>query len=162
MSKLRVALGDAAEKPHYIETFARRGSRFIASAEEFGTRPAAQPRELDVHRKHIEPDVAVVEIAGKIVHGPECRQIEWLIADLLSEGQKKIVFDISHVRHLDSAGVGIIVMCSGKLKEVQGELRVVGAAGHVATVLKMTEVCRIVPLYPTMADALQGFVGTAA
>lgn len=162
MSKLRAALGDTAEKARYIQTFPRRGYRFIASVEEFGMQRAAQLRELDVQTKRIEPDVVLVEITGKIVQGPECRQIEWLIADLLSEGQRKILFDISQVHHLDSAGVGIVVMCSGKVKEAGGQLRVAGAAGHVETVLKTTEVGKIVLLYPTTAEALQGFVGTAA
>jgi anti-anti-sigma factor len=155
MSKLRVALGDAAEKPRYIETFARRGYRFIASVEEFGTQPTAQLRELEVRTTRIEPDVALVEIVGKVVHGPECRQIEWLIADLLREGQRKVVLDISRVLHLDSAGVGIIVMCYSRLKDTGGELRVAGAEGPVETVLKTTGVGRIVPLYSTAADALQ-------
>src|SRR5215475_8618314 len=40
LSKLREALGDTAEKPRYIETFERRGYRFLASVEEFGIQPA--------------------------------------------------------------------------------------------------------------------------
>jgi len=80
----------------------------------------------------------------------------------LGEGQRKIIFDISRVHHLDSTGVGIIVMCSGKAKEAGGQLRVAGAEGHVKTVLKITEVGKILALYPTRADALEGFVGAAA
>ena len=162
LSKLREALGDTAEKPRYIETLERRGYRFIAAAEEFGTQPGAQLRELEVQRKRIEPDVVLVEIVGKVVFGSECQQIEWLTAELLGEGQRKIIFDISRVHHLDSTGVGIIVMCSGKAKEAGGQLRVAGAEGHVKTVLKITEVGKILALYPTRADALEGFVGAAA
>jgi hypothetical protein len=53
-------------------------------------------------------------------------------------------------------------MCSGKAKEPGGQLRVAGAEGHVKTVLKITEVGKILALYPTRADALEGFVGAAA
>jgi len=162
LSKLREALGDTAEKPRYIETFERRGYRFIASVEEFGIQPATQLRELEVQRKRIEPDVVLIEIAGKLICGPECQQIEWLTAELLEEGEKKIIFDISRVHHLDSSGIGIIVMCSGKMKEAGAELRVAGAEGHVQTILEITEVGKIVALYPSSADALQGFVGTQA
>jgi anti-anti-sigma factor len=162
LSKLREALGDTAERPRYIETFERRGYRFVATVEEFGTHPASRLRELEVQRKRIEPDVVLVEIVGKVVYGPECQQIEWLIAELLEEGEKKIIFDISRVHHLDSSGVGIVIMCSGKVKEAGGELRVAGAEGHVKTILRMTEVGRIVALYPSRADALVGFAGTSA
>ena len=121
LSKLRDALGDTAENPRYIETLERRGYRFVSPVEEFATGPVSQLRELEVQRKRIDPDVVLVEIAGKVVYGPECQQIEWLTAGLLEEGEKKVIFDISRVRHLDSSGVGIIVMCSSKMNEAGGE-----------------------------------------
>jgi len=162
LSKLRDALGDTAEKPRYIETFERRGYRFLAPVEEFATAPVAHLRELEVQKKRIEPDVVLVEIVGKVVYGPECQQIEWLTAELLEEGEKKIIFDISRIHHLDSSGVGIVVMCSSKVKESGGELRIAGAEGHVKAILKMTGVGKIVALYPSRADALEGFAGRAA
>jgi len=161
LSKLREALGDNAEKPSYIETFERRGYRFLAPVD-FATGPLTQLRELEVQRKRIEPDVVLVEIAGKIVYGPECQQIEWLTAELLEEGEKKIIFDISRVHYLDSTGLGIIVMCSGKMKEAGGELHIAGAQGHVKSILKITEVGKILALYPSSAEALEGFADTAA
>jgi anti-sigma B factor antagonist len=130
--------------------------------EELATRPTTQLRELDVLRKHIKPDVVLVELAGKIVYGPECRQIEWLTAELLDEGERKIIFDLCRVIHIDSSGIGILVMCSGKTKEAGGQLRVAGAEGHVETVMKITQVGKILALYPSTADALVGFAGTAA
>ena len=159
ISKLREALGDSAKAHRYIETLDRRGYRFTSGVEEFGTPPAGQRRELDIQRKRMEPDTVVVEIAGKIVAGPECAQIEWLIADLLSQEEKKIVFDISQVTHLDSTGVGIIVMCFGKVKKAGGDLRVAGARGIVEEVLKMTKVDRIIFLYPTVEAAAAGSAG---
>jgi len=162
LCKLREALGDTAEKPRYIETLERRGYRFIATVEEFGTKKASSLRELEVHKKRMEPDVFLVEIMGKVVYGPECQQIEWLTAELLEEGERKIIFDISRVQHLDSSGIGIVVMCSSKVKEAGGELRLAGAEGHVKAILEMTGVGKIVALYPNRAAALEGFAGRAA
>jgi anti-anti-sigma factor len=162
LSKLREALGDTAEKARYIETLERRGYRFVEHVEKSATAPATRLRELEVQKRQLEPDVVLVEMAGKIVYGPECQQIEWLTAELLDKGMKKIIFDISSVHHLDSSGFGIIVMCSAKVKEAGGELRVAGAEGHVKTVLNITDAAKIMALYPSRADALQGFAGTAA
>jgi anti-anti-sigma factor len=161
LSKLRECLGDTAEKPRYIETFERRGYRFVAPVEKFATAPVAQLRELLVQRKRIEPDVALVELVGKIVYGPECQQIEWLMSELLEKGEKKIIFDLSCVTYLDSSGLGVIVMCSGKVKEAGGELRIAGAQGRVNTVLRITEMSKILGLYTTREEASEGFAGTA-
>ena len=162
LSKLREALGDTVEKPRYIETFERRGYRFMVPVEELGSLQASPLRELEVQKRHLGPDIALIEIAGKVVYGPECQQIEWLTAELLERKEKKIVFDISRVTHLDSTGIGIIVMSSAKIKEAGGELRIAGAEGHVKTVLRVTEVGKILSLYPSSSAALEGFSGTAA
>jgi anti-anti-sigma factor len=162
VSKLREVLSDSAEEHRYIETLPRRGYRFVAPVEELGIPAAAQRRELDIQRKRIEPDVVVVEIVGRIILGHECQQIEWLIADLLSKNERKIIFDISGISHIDSTGVGIIVMCFGNLKKAGGELHVAGAKGTVEQVLKMTNVDKVIPLYPTMAEAVEAFTSTRA
>lgn len=161
VSKLREALGDSADKHRYFETLPRRGYRFVAPVEEFGVREANPRRELEVSKKYFEPDITVVEIAGRIIFGPECQKIEWLIADLLLENQKKIVLDISAVNYVDSTGVGIIVMCFGKVMKIGGELRIAGAKGHVQEVLKMVKADIIIPFYPTPAEAIKGFTVAA-
>ena len=162
LSKLRQALGETAERPRYIETFEGRGYRFLAPLEELAAQPGTRLRELDVERTRIEPDVVLVEIAGKMVYGPECRQIEWLTGELLEQGERKIVFDLSRVSHLDSSGIGTLVMCSGRIKEAGGKLRVTGAEGHVKTVLKITDAGKILELCPSRIEALQAFAGTSA
>lgn len=159
ISKLREVLGDSAKDHRYIETLARRGYRFTASVEEVGGTAAVQQRELNIQRRFVEPDNVVVEIVGRIVAGPECQQIEWLISDLLSQDEKKIIFDISGVSQIDSTGVGIIVMCFGKMKKAGGDLRVAGARGIVEEVLKMTKVDRIISSYPNAAAAVEGVAG---
>jgi anti-anti-sigma factor len=63
---------------------------------------------------------------------------------------------------IDSTGLGIIVFCAGKVKEVGGELRVAGARGDVEHLLQMTHVDHIIALYPNTAAALKGFVRSAA
>jgi hypothetical protein len=55
-----------------------------------------------------------------------------------------------------------VIMCSGKVRDAGGEPRVAGAEGHVETVLKIAGVGKIVALYPTNSEALEGFAGTAA
>ena len=156
ISKLREVLGDSGQDHRYIETFERRGYRFVAPVEKLGAQATGQRRELDIRRRLVEPDTVVVEIVGRIVFGPECQQIEWLISNLLSQDEKKIIFDVSGVSHIDSAGVGILAMCFGKSKRAGGDLRLAGAKGIVAEVLKMTQLDRILPLYATTEAAMAG------
>ncbi len=158
VSKLREVLGDFAQR---IETLARRGYRFSGPVEELGQPAATPPRALLLELKRIEPDIMVVEIAGRIVLGPECKQIEWLMADLLRENEKKIIFDLAGVSHIDSTGVGIVVVCSGKAEEAGGEVRIAGAQGVVEEILRRTKVDSIVALHSTTAAAVKAFADSS-
>jgi anti-anti-sigma factor len=113
---------------------------------------------LEIETKRPQPDLVVVEIKGRITIGRECKQLEWTTDSLVREKrEKKIIFDLTGVTHIDSTGIGIIVMSAGQVKEAGGELRLAGANKHVDQVLKLTSVDKLVPGYPTLAEAASGF-----
>ncbi len=111
---------------------------------------------LQIQTRNVPPDVVVLEVAGRITIGRDCQQLEWSTDALVRENNKKIVFDLSGVSHIDSTGVGIIVMSAGKVKQAGGKLHVC-AQGHVEQVLRLTSVDRVVDLHPTMGAAVAGF-----
>lgn len=112
---------------------------------------------LTVQIRQLEPDIVVLELAGKITMGNDCRQIEWTADRLLGENKKKLIFDLSRVSHVDSTGIGIIITVAGQMKEAGGGVRVAGANEHVEKLLTMTSVNQIVHLHPTIVAAASGF-----
>lgn len=112
---------------------------------------------LEIQTKHLQSDIVVLEITGRITIGRDCKQLEWAVDSLVREKRKKIIFDLTGVTHVDSTGIGIIVMSAGQVKGAGGELRVAGAAGHVEQVLKMTNVHQILGLHPTTVAAAASF-----
>jgi anti-sigma B factor antagonist len=112
---------------------------------------------LNVESKKVEPDITVLELTGRITMGSDSQKIEWGLAELLKGNQKKVIFDLTEVTFLDSAGIGILMMCHARLKKAGGALRIAGAQGMVEATLDMTSVNKIVSLYPTAAEAAQGF-----
>jgi anti-sigma B factor antagonist len=109
---------------------------------------------LSIEHKDIAPDVVVVEMHGRITMGSDSQKIEWTVARLLNERKTKVIFDLTQVCHVDSSGVGILMMCHAKLKKAGGALCLAGVQGNVEEVLTMTSVNQIVPLYSTTAQAL--------
>ncbi len=117
---------------------------------------------LTVEKRFVDSDVPVLSLAGRLTLGRDCQQVEWQLDDLLGEGKLRVILDLSGLNYIDSAGVGIVVMCFGKLKKSGGRLRVAGAAGMVENVLKMTNVHQIVQFFPTVEAAAQGFANPPA
>jgi anti-sigma B factor antagonist len=113
---------------------------------------------LNIQKRRVGADVVVLEVTGRITLGGECLEVEWHVADLLRKHENKIIFDFSELKYLDSTGVGILVMCSGKVKQAGGELSVAGARGIVEQTLKMTCVDRIVTLYADVESAVENLM----
>lgn len=112
---------------------------------------------LEIQSKRVDPDILVIEIAGRITMGRDCKHLEWTTDNFIREAHKKVVFDLGGVTYIDSTGIGIIMMSAGQLKEVGGQLRVACAKGHVEEVLKMTNVDKVVGLHPSIEAATASF-----
>jgi anti-anti-sigma regulatory factor len=85
---------------------------------------------LTVSPKKLPNDIDVLELTGKITMGNDCLQLQWRAEGLVAENRKKLVFDMSAISHVDSTGIGIIVMIAGKTKQTGGRItsrRVSGA-----------------------------------
>ena len=107
---------------------------------------------LEIQTKNMPPDIVVLEVSGRLIMGRDSQQLEWSIETLLRENRTHIVFDLTGVSHIDSTGVGIVVMAASQIKQAGGRLRVC-AQGHVEDVLRLTNVDKVVELYPSADSA---------
>ncbi|HEV2351021.1 MAG TPA: STAS domain-containing protein [Terriglobia bacterium] len=110
-----------------------------------------------VIKKQIRPGVVVLEITDSIRNGPNCQQIERQMDELIRKDEKWVIFDLSRVTYVDSSGIGTIVRTLGRLKKVGGTLRLAGVKEMVEGVLKITQVVKIIEIFPTAADASRDF-----
>ena len=112
---------------------------------------------LTIERKSIAPDITVLEMSGRIILGNNSRDVELKLAEILTEHNKKIIFDLTGITMLDSTGVGILVVSQAKIRKEGGELRISGPQGVVAEILQMTSIDKLVHIYPTVAEAAANF-----
>jgi len=100
--------------------------------------------------------VVVLKITGDITLGRSSQELEWEVNKLVEAGTVKVVFDFTKVNRMDSCGIGIVALASGKLREAGGELRGAGANDFVKNVLHLTRLDSLVMLTPTVDEALAG------
>lgn len=116
---------------------------------------------LNILKKHVEPDVTILEISGRLAIGRDCQEVEWQLDDLLKAQKTKVVFDLTELKYIDSTGIGIIVMCHGKLKKSGGDLRVACPQGVVDDTIRLTRVDQMIQLFPTCAAATESFLASS-
>src|SRR5882724_1247213 len=109
---------------------------------------------LQIAERQIEPDITVVELSGKLALGRESQRIESLVEELVKRGTKRLIVDMSGVDYIDSAGIGMVALAAGKLKEVGGKLAVVAPDGRVLQLLKLTQMNTIVKVCSAVEDAV--------
>lgn len=115
---------------------------------------------MEITRKEINPGVIILELHGPLQMGVECKRLELAMDELLREKQTRVVLDLSNVSKVDSGGVGKIVNCLSRLRVAGGTLHLAGVNGMVSGILKLTQVDRLVKVYPTAAEASQNFAST--
>jgi anti-anti-sigma factor len=108
---------------------------------------------LNIVEREMAPDITVVELTGRLALGRESQRIETLVDDFAKKGTRRVIFDLTGVDYIDSAGVGMIALASGKLREAGGALAVVAAEGRVLQLLNLTQMNSIVKVCPTVDAA---------
>jgi len=105
--------------------------------------------------------VTLIHMKGSIHTGPDCRRVEHEVEKLIAAGEVRVIFDMAAVTHIDSAAIGSIVRSLSNLKKAGGGLRLAGATGMIASSFKLTKLDRIVPLFPSVAEASENFSAAA-
>jgi anti-anti-sigma factor len=113
---------------------------------------------LQIDRKQIDPDITVLEFTGKISLGRESQRIETLVNELLAQKVSKLIFDLSRVDYIDSAGLGIMTYCYGAMKTAGGVFRLAGATGRVLKLFQFTHLDNHFPFYDSVQSACQDLV----
>ncbi len=113
---------------------------------------------LRIETQEIEPDLVLVQMAGKIVVGPDSKRVETTVADLLRQNKRRFIFDLGGVTYVDSTGMGSIAYCFAIVMRAGGGFRVARADGKVRNLMKITRLDAVLEFYPTVAAASQDFV----
>jgi len=115
---------------------------------------------LQFTRKIIQPGMTSLEIKGSIHCGPECARLEKQVDELISARETRVIFDMAGVTHMDSAAIGALVRCLTKLKKAGGGLHMASAQPMIDYSLKLTKLDKLIPGYPSVAAAVEGFAAT--
>ena len=108
---------------------------------------------MTVEVKSIAPDIQLLELNGRLVLGREGQRLEWQVEELVNAQKTKVIMDMSLVPYVDSAGLGVLVGCNGKIKNAGGEMRLAAVEARVIQLLKLAFLDSIFTMDATVADA---------
>jgi anti-sigma B factor antagonist len=71
----------------------------------------------------VDPDITVVELSGRLNLGNTLQSIESALHKLIADGARKLVIDLAQLTYIDSAGMGMLIGCNGRIEQAGGSLR---------------------------------------
>jgi anti-anti-sigma factor len=101
--------------------------------------------------------VTVLQMRGSIHTGPDCRRLEQETDKLIGAKEVFVIFDLTQITHIDSAAIGSIVRCFSRLKSSGGYLRMAGCTGMIEASIKLTQLHKVLELYPTAVAAAENY-----
>jgi len=110
---------------------------------------------LEISHSDATADAAVISLTGKVMMGADSEPITTLVDRFLSEGKRRIVFDLSGVTRMDSTGVGRFIYSFNRITGAGGEMRMAGATGHIFDIFHVSLLDTVIPFFPTVDDALK-------
>ena len=109
---------------------------------------------IDVKHTTTEDGVLVLSLNGelKIVSAEDCKN---RINTLISEAEaKKVIMDIAELEFLDSAGLAVFISAYKKMSVEDGKLAICGLRGQPRNIFEISNMQKIIDVYPTLDDAL--------
>jgi anti-anti-sigma factor len=109
--------------------------------------------QLRIEHRELGPGAVLLALAGRLMLGPEGQEFETLVANLIGQGYRQFVFDMSGVTHIDSTGIGRCIASLNKISHAGGKLYMAGATGQVRDGFRVTRLDRIFRFYDDVPAA---------
>lgn len=101
--------------------------------------------------------IAVLDLSGRIVLGEATTTLREALQNLVSQGQKKIVLNLSEVSYIDSSGLGALVSAYTTVTSQSGQLKLLNLTSKVKDLLQITKLLTVFEVFSDEASAVRSF-----
>ncbi|HVP50394.1 MAG TPA: STAS domain-containing protein [Candidatus Bathyarchaeia archaeon] len=102
-------------------------------------------------------EVAIVDISGQLRLGEGTGKLRDAVQQLVNDGYLKIILNLSGVIHIDSSGIGELMLNYTTLRNRGGELKLMNLHKNVRNLLQVTRLYTVFDVHDDQAAALSAF-----
>lgn len=99
----------------------------------------------------------VVKRIPERVNRKQARTFLREVQPFLESDRPQLVFDLSQVKHIDAAGVDMLLHCMAEAAKRDGDVKLASVSAQAAVVLELTRTDRLFEIYDTSSDAVRSF-----
>jgi len=103
-------------------------------------------------------DVVILHVSGEVTYGKGSDVLlRSSVDEVLAEGHRKVILDVTGVSYVDSAGLGQLAQVHANAAGNQAALRLVGVSKRLRDLLAATRLLPLFQLYENEQAALASF-----
>ena len=102
-------------------------------------------------------DVTILDISGRITLGDGTALFRNTTRDLISQGKKKLLLNLSQVPHIDSSGIAELVSAFVDARREGGEVKLLNLTKKVRDTVEIVKLGAIFELFDDEVAALKAF-----
>jgi anti-sigma B factor antagonist len=107
--------------------------------------------ETRVERK---AGVSIITLTGDCLLDPDLTRIREAVHSCIRENSTEIIIDLRGVPHMNSCGLGALVSAYTSLCRAGGHLHITAMGRFIERLMKITHLNTILPIYPTVEEAI--------
>jgi anti-sigma B factor antagonist len=104
----------------------------------------------------LEDNILVLTLSGDLIGEDNGASILELATDHIKNNVRYCIVDISHVRYINSSGIGVLITILTKFRNKGGEVYLVRPSENVKKLLIITKLNAIFNVAETEEEAVQG------
>jgi anti-sigma B factor antagonist len=99
----------------------------------------------------------VIEFKGNVMGGPDALTLNEKLHELIDQGKKNAVVDLSRVKFMNSSGLGMMIGALTTMRNAGGDLRIANATDKIESLLMITKLITVFDHYRTLDEAVESF-----
>jgi anti-sigma B factor antagonist len=109
----------------------------------------------------IKDNVLVLYLKGHLLGAQANQAVMTIVLQSMEAGHKNVLFNLEGVNYVDSAGLGMLLSSSSKIKGAGGKLVICSLSDQVVKLLKTTKVESVFRISANEAAAMEFFKAAA-
>lgn len=101
-----------------------------------------------------DTDYEVVEFHGELDKSTQEATEKQILEFLSTYTRHWLIFDLSDLKFINSEGIGFLMALHAKLTKKEQVILISGVAPNVADILEVVGLGRIIPTFPSLAEAI--------
>jgi len=108
-------------------------------------------------KETIKDSVAILELKGKLMGGPDSQAMHDKIHGLITDGIKQVVIDLSRTKWMNSSGLGALMAALTTLRNAGGDLKLANVTQKIESLLVITKLITVFETYESVDRAVVSF-----